>query len=467
LTGALLIASLTTFAQAQEPASAGSVAEGVDACVHGMMARHHIPGVSIAVVKDGKVVMAKGYGQANIELDAAATADTVYQLASVTKTFTSAAVMLLARDGKLALEDRINERLPDLPEAWKDVTVRHLLTHTSGIKSYTSVKDFHKWLRKDFTPREILDLVAKEPLEFAPGEKWNYSNTGYFLLGMLIEKVSGKPYAEFMAERIFRPLGMTHTRANDLRAIVPNRAQGYEWDGKELRNGEYTSPSQPFAAGMLLSSVNDLVKWDAALANHTLLDEATLDRMWKPTPLARGGDASYGYGWQTSRVNGHREVSHGGGIPGFSTELARFPDDKLTVIVLTNAEGGHAGAIARKVAAQFVPELAEKAQGPIADSDKATTERLRKMFEGALKGELDEALFTDEAKKQLVPRIKDDKERLASFGALKSFDLVERKDEGDGQRLRYRVALENETLKLFLSLDKSGKIRGAGLQPED
>ncbi len=465
VTGALLlIASLASIGQAQE---AGSDAEGVSAFVQGMMAKRHIPGVSIAVVKDGKVLLAKGYGQANVELDSPATADTVYQLASVTKTFTATAIMMLARDGKLAIEDKITERLPDLPEAWKEVTVRHLLSHTSGIKSYTSVKDFHKWLRKDFTPREIIDLVAKDPLEFKPGEKWNYSNTGYFLLGMLIEKVSGKPYGAFMAEHIFKPLGMTHTRANDLRAIVPNRAQGYEWDGKELKNGEYTSPSQPFAAGMLLSSVNDLVKWDAALANHTLLDEPTLERMWQPTPLTKGGEAAYGFGWSTSKVNGHPQVSHGGGIPGFSTELARFPADKLTVIVLTNAEGGHAGAIARKVAGHFVPELTDKAAEPIADKDTATTERLRKMFEGALKGEVDEGLFSDEAKKQLVPRIRDDKERLASFGALKSFQLVERKEEDGDQRLRYRVALENETIKLFIALDKDGKIRGAGIQPED
>ena len=163
--------------------------EGVDAIVQRLMAKRHIPGVSVAVVKDGKVVLAKGYGLASVELGVPATADTVYQLASVTKTFTATAIMMLAREGKLSLDDRITERLPDLPKAWHDVTVRHLLSHTSGIKSYTSVKDFHKSTRKDFARREILDLVAKEPLEFKPGEKWNYTNTGYFLLGMLIEKV--------------------------------------------------------------------------------------------------------------------------------------------------------------------------------------------------------------------------------------------------------------------------------------
>jgi CubicO group peptidase (beta-lactamase class C family) len=471
----LLFLTLTaTSTRAQEaslePTRAEAVetpSESVDAYLRRLMEKRHIPGVSVAVVRGGEVVLLKGYGLANVELDVPATEDTIYQLASVTKTFTSAAIMLLAEEGKLSLDDRITERLSDLPEAWKDVTARHLLNHTSGIKSYTSVEDFQKSARKDFAPREILDLVANEPLEFAPGEKWRYCNTGYFLLGMLIEEASGKPYGEFMAERVFKPLGMTHTRVNDLRAVIPGRAQGYQWDGKELRNGEYVSPTQPFAAGMLVSSVADLVKWDAALANHTLLDEPVLDQMWTPTRLNNGEEAGYGFGWETSKVNGHRRVSHGGGIPGFSTELARFPDDKLTVIVLTNAEGGHAGTIARTIAGLFATELAAKVQEPIADEDAPTTERLRGMLEGALRGEVDPELFTEQAKVMLVPRIQADRERLASFGALKTFQLLERKEEDGVMRLRYRAVLENETLQMFFALDKDGKIQGAGLRPED
>lgn len=468
----LWVISVAALARSQdtprpsEPAK-DTTLSAVDAYVRRQMERRHIAGVSVAVVQDGNVVLAKGYGLASVELGVPATADTAYQLASVTKTFTATAVMMLVREGKIALDDKITERLPDLPEAWKDVTIHHLLSHTSGIKSYTSVRDFHKSARKDYARREILDLVSKEPLEFQPGERWNYSNTGYFLLGMLIEDVAGKPYGEFMDERVFKPLGMTRTRANDLRAIVPDRAPGYQWDGKELKNGEYVSPSQPFAAGMLISSVNDLVKWDAALASHALLDEQSSERMWTPTRLSDGREAGYGYGWETSEINGHRRVSHGGGIPGFSTELARFPDEKLTVIVLANTEGGHAGPIARKIAGQFVPGLAEKAEEPIADEDASTTERLRGMFEGALKGELDEGLFTDEAKKRLVPRIKDDEGRLRSLGALKAFQLLERKEGAGGLRLRYRAVLEHETLKVSFSLDKDGKIQGAALQPED
>ncbi|WP_165252517.1 serine hydrolase [Paludisphaera soli] len=460
----LAAAALASSARAQEAPGP----ETVDSYVREVMAKRHVPGVSIAVVRDGKTLLAKGFGLADVELNVPATEETVYQLASVTKTFTAAGVMLLVKDGKLALDDKVADRVPGLPDAWKDVTIQQLLSHTSGIKSYTSVEGFEKSVRKDFAPREILDLVAKEPLEFAPGEKWNYSNTGYFLLGMLIEEVAGKPYAAFMSERVFEPLGMERTRVNDLKAIIPGRASGYGWDDEkqELRNGEYVSPTQPFAAGALVSTVADLAKWDAALVEGSLLDKPTLERMWTPARL-KDGEAGYGLGWAVGKANGARMVSHGGGIPGFSTEIARFPDDGLTVIVLTNAEGGHAGAIARGIAGRFVPALAEKPDEPIADADEATSRRLRGFFEGLSKGEIDPELFGDEAKKVLVPRIEATKAQMASLGAVRDFQLLERKEESDGLRVRYRVAFEKRTLKASFALDKDGKIRGAMVQPED
>lgn len=450
-----------------EPETEATLATAkIDSFVEGLMKKRHVPGVSIAVVEAGKVVLAKGYGMASLELGVAATPETVYELASVTKTFTAAAVMMLVSDGKIALDDKINERLSDLPKAWKDVTVRHLLSHTSGIKSYTSTRDFPKTLRNDFTQRELIGLVSKDPLLFAPADKWDYSNTNYFLLGMLIETASGKTYGDFLAERIFRPLGMSNTRANDLHAIIPGRAQGYSWNGKELRIADYHSPTQPFAAGMLVSTVTDLAKWDAALESGTVLTKPTLEAMWTPARLNKGKSASYGLGWEIGKVNGHRVVAHGGGIPGFSTQLSRYTDDSLTVIVLTNLDGGQSAAIARGIAVRFVPQLAEKTE-PIEDKDVKTSERIKRLFEGAQKGEIDTDLFTDEARKQLVPHIKNDKERLASFGSLKSFQLVERKEDGGGVFLRYRATFQNETLNVSVSLNAAGKIQGIGLRPED
>jgi D-alanyl-D-alanine carboxypeptidase len=418
-------------------------------------------------VQDGKVVLAKGYGLANVELSVSASENTVYQLASVTKTFTATAIMMLVQDGKLGLDDKITVRLSDLPPAWGEITVRQLLNHTSGIKSYTSVRDFHKTLRKDYAQREILDLVAKEPPEYAPGEKWNYNNTGYFLLGMLIEKVTGKKYGEFLEERIFQPLGMTQTRVNDLLAVIPNRANGYTWDGKGLRNGEYVSPTQPFSAGMLASTVNDLVKWDAALRTEAILGKSSLEQMWTPTKLNKGGEADYGFGWEIRKDNGHRLLAHGGGIPGFSTQLARYVNDNLTVIVLTNADNGNAGALARGIAGRLVPALAEEAEEPIAETDPQTTERLKGVILAAMKGEADPELFTKDSKERLVTAIKQGKGTTASFGALKEFRLHERKQSDKGVKLRYRAIFENETMNAFFDLDKDAKIAGMGLQQAD
>jgi D-alanyl-D-alanine carboxypeptidase len=259
---------------------------------------------------------------------------------------------------------------------------------------------------------------------------------------------------------------MTHTRVNDLQAIIQNRAQGYSWDGQKLINGEYVSPTQPFAAGMLVSTVGDLVKWDRALGTESLLKRSSLQQMWTPARLSKGAEAEYGMGWEIKKVNGHRLLSHGGGIPGFSTQLSRFVDDHLTVIVLTNADNGNAGALARAIAVGLVPALAAKAEEPIADTDPQATRRLEGVLKGAMKGEVDPEHFTKGAA-ELLPRIRQGKGAFASFGALKRFQLYERKESVEGVQLRYRAAFENETLNVVFDLDKAGKIAGLGLRPID
>jgi CubicO group peptidase (beta-lactamase class C family) len=333
-----------------------SHADVVDDYIKAKQEKEHIPSVSIAVIKDGKVIKKKSYGLANVEQATKATPSTVYQLASVTKQFTATAIMMLISEGKLSLDDKITSLLPDLPVTWSGVTVRHLLNHTSGIKSYTNTEIFGQTMRKDYTHKEIIDLVTKEPMEFAPGEQWHYNNTGYFLLGMLIEKITGKDYNAFLTERIFQPLGMTQTRVNKLSDIILNRAQGYSWEENTLRNGEYVSPTQPFAAGALVSTVNDMVKWDAGLSTEKLLTKSIQEQMWMPTKLNRGESATYGFGWVVHEMNGHRLIEHNGGIPGFSTQIARFVDDKLTVIVLTNLDNNVA-LLTQGIAQRYLPAL--------------------------------------------------------------------------------------------------------------
>jgi D-alanyl-D-alanine carboxypeptidase len=325
------------------------LADDIDDYVAKEMQKQNVPGLSLAIVKDGKVTKAKGYGLANVELAVPATERTAYQWASITKQFTGAAIQMLAVDEKLKIDDLLTKYYPTAPPAWSNMTLRHLLTHTSGIKSYTSIPGFGKNPRKDYTGEEIIDLVRRLPLEFKPGERHNYSNTGYFLLGYVVEKVSGLNYGEFVAARIFRPLKMETASFNDRSRIIPNRASGYVTVDRKLQNAEFVSPSQPFAAGGLIGTVLDLAKWDAALYSDVLLPRAARDEMWTPVKLNSGETFPYGFGWSFGEFRDRLYMAHGGGIPGFSTYIARFTKEKVTVIVLMNS-GGDAQKIANQIA---------------------------------------------------------------------------------------------------------------------
>jgi CubicO group peptidase (beta-lactamase class C family) len=439
----------------------------LDAYVKAEMLRNHIPGLSLAVVRDGQLVLAKGYGWANAELSVPARPDTVYQLASVTKQFTATAIMILVEEGKISLEDKITKFLPDLPAAWSEVTVRQLLTHTSGIKSYTSLRDFTRTLRKDYTHAEIIKLVSELPPDFPPGERWRYNNTGYFLLGMIIERVSGKPYGEFLSDRIFKPLQMTSTRVNDLTEVIPNRAAGYAWRGNRLRQGEYTSPTQPYAAGALVSTVVDLAKWDAALYTEKLVKQATLRRMWMPARLNDGKPTGYGFGWGVEDYRGHRLIGHGGGIPGFSTQISRFVDDRVTVVVLCNLEGGSSDALAKGVAARYIPGLQANAPKAIEDSDPKTTAKLKEVLLRAASGKIDPGSFAPQARAPMfLARAPETRDYLRLLGRLSSFDPLERSETSSRRTLRYRATFGETPLLATFMLTEEGKIAGAALAPE-
>ena len=442
-------------------------ADQVDDYVKAELAKRQVPGASIAVVKDGKIVKAEGYGLANVELSVSATPDTVYQLASVTKQFTAAAIMMLAEDGKLGLADKIHKHLPSLPAAWSDVTVRHLLDHTSGIKSYTSLPDFFKSARKDYTHGELIKLVADAPMDFKPGEKWAYNNTGYFLLGMIIEKTSGKSYGDFLDERIFKPLGMTSTRVNDLRSVIRNRAQGYSLDGGKLINGEYVSPSQPYSAGALVSTVIDMAKWDAALYSEGLLRKSAREMMWTPAKLNDGKGTGYGLGWGIGDRNGHKLVDHGGGIPGFSTFIARYLDDKLTVIVLANSDNAPSGGIANGIAALYEPALKVTQAKAITDKNPAVTAMLRKAMETLLAGKKEGIALTPEFDAFLTPeRIQLGPSLKASFGGLKGFELLKTSEQGKATVYEYRASFGTTPHHVMFVVTEDGKIAGANIRPE-
>jgi len=350
----------------------------VDRYLEAQLKKQDIPGLALAVAREGKVVKAKGYGLADVELNVPATERTVFQWASVTKQFTATAIMLLAREGKLKLDEPVSRLYPEAPAAWSNVTVRHLLTHTSGLKSYTSLPEFNTTLRKDYTPAELIGLVKDRPLDFTPGAKWDYCNTGYYLLGLMVEKASGQSYGDFLAARIFGPLGMETARVNHQFDIITNRATGYEYRTNRLWRAEFVSPTQPFSAGALVGTALDLAKWDAALYTDKLLPRAALEEMWTPVKLNSGETAPYGYGWQLGELRGHPYVGHGGGINGFTSFILRLVKDKLTVIVLVNSGSGNPQSLATGVAGRYLTGLTLSTLPTQPDNDTKLSARLQR-----------------------------------------------------------------------------------------
>ncbi len=298
------------------------------------------PGAAALVIKDGKVLYRKAYGQADIELNVPIDPDMVFRLGSITKQFTAVCILMLMEQGKLTLQDEITKFLPDYPTQGKIITVEHLLTHTSGIKSYTGMPEWLPLWRKDFTVKELVDFFKNQPMDFAPGERWSYSNSGYILLGAIIEKASGMTYEEFLQKNIFGPLGMKHSYYGNIAPIIPGRVLGYSKGKEGLVNSAYLSMTQPYAAGSLLSSVDDLAIWNDALLAEKLLPRKTLEKAFTSYKLKNGEDTGYGYGWMMSDYQDHRIIEHGGGINGFLSYFLTMPEDHIFVAILTNSDIG-------------------------------------------------------------------------------------------------------------------------------
>lgn len=298
------------------------------------------PGAAAIVVKNGNVILRKGYGMANLELGIPIEPDMIFRIGSITKQFTAVATLMLVDQGKLSLTDEITKFIPDYPTQGHTITVEHLLTHTSGIKSYTGLPEWRPLWRKDVSLKEMIDLFKNKPMEFAPGESWNYNNSGYVLLGLIIEKASGQTYQDFIEKNIFAPLGMKQTFYDNTARIIPRRITGYSKSGANWVNSDYLSMSWPHAAGSIISSVDDLAKWDSALYTDKLLKQETLRRAWTPYLLKNGKSVKYGYGWLVTDLAGMSSLEHGGGINGFTTIGVRVPQERIYVAILTNRDSG-------------------------------------------------------------------------------------------------------------------------------
>jgi len=322
-------------------------ASQADLIVEAQRKEQKIPGLSLVVCREGKILKAAGYGLANLEWGIPVTPETIFQTGSVGKQFTSMAVMMLVEEGKLRLDEKLTRYLPESPPAWKEVTLRQLLTHTSGIPDYggeeQSMSKGVVNFRKDYTEQELLEAFARMPMEFPPGQKWSYSNTGYVLLGIVIRRVTGEFYGDFLEERIFRPLGMTSTRIISEADIVPRRSGGYRLVQGEWKNQEWVSPTlNTTADGALYTNVLDLAKWDAALDRRALVQASSYEQMWSPVKLTSGQTYPYGFGWDVETLDGHRVVAHDGAWQGFTMSMDRFLDDRLTVIIMTNLDSDNA-----------------------------------------------------------------------------------------------------------------------------
>ena len=333
------------------PPAIVAAAEIVDKASSYLDAQVRVRGFSGAVMiaRDGTPILAKAYGWANVEWKVPNTTDTKFRLGSITKQFTAAAVLRLQEQGKLAVDAPICTYLDPCPDAWTGITVHHLLTHTSGIPSYTGMPDYMKRMMVPTTIDEMIGRVRDLPLEFQPGEKFKYNNSGYFLLGAIIEKASGRKYEKVLRDEFFTPLGMADSGYDWPTPILPRRASGYARVNGELANAQYLDMQQPYSAGSLYSTVGDLLKWDQALYTDQVLPDAAREQMFTPFK------DNYAYGWainpEGKSTSGKRQVGHGGGINGFSTMITRVPDDRLVVIVLGNVEDVNAGAIARDLLA--------------------------------------------------------------------------------------------------------------------
>jgi CubicO group peptidase (beta-lactamase class C family) len=438
-------------------------ADSVDDYVRRELARQRIPGLAVVVTKSGKTVKAAGYGYANLEHRVLVKPETVFQSGSISKQLAATVAMLLVEDGKIALDEPVKKYLPDVPPAWDGITVRHLLTHTSGIPEYEYGKDFD--MRKDYTDDERLRIVYGMKLEFAPGSRWNYSDTGYMVLGILLTRAGGGFYGDILRNRVFEPLGMKTARIISEEDIVPNRAAGYRLVKDEIKNQKFVSPSNyKTADGSLCWSVLDMAKWADAARTKALLKPNSWHEMTTAVRLSSGKTYPYGFGWLIDEWGGKPVLGHGGFGSGFTAQLSRrLGDDELAVAVLCNRVGIRLGKITREIMAIYEPELALNEE-PIEDKEPGTTAQVRTFLARAAAGKLVESDFAFLQGGFSEKRVHDFADLVAPLGELKSLALLERRELGDDVERRYLAQFEKATANVRIQFTGDRKVSDFSVQ---
>jgi CubicO group peptidase (beta-lactamase class C family) len=437
-----------------------AAADKIDDLVKREMKKSEVPGMSVAVIQNGKVVKLKGYGFANIEHQVRVTPSTIFEIGSIGKMFTASLVMKLVEAGKVKLDESIRTYLPEAPVAWEKVTVRHMLTHTSGItRDYPQSFD----VKKDYTEADALKLQSDFPLEFQPGEKWSYSNVAYVMLGYMCSKVSGKPRGDLLAELLFKPAGMTTARIISDSEIVKNRAGGYYRHDDKFQNHPYESPtSKAEGSAGIYVSLKDMVQWNAAMDGDKVLSAKIKTQMWTSAVLNDGTKPDYGFGWMVPVINGHKYMGHSGGVPGFSASFRRFPDDKLAVIVLANSNASDTHRLSRKIATLYIPDVKIVPPTAVPDTVPAFTEALKKFLDGdgatlcaKMTPEM-QGVWTKEKIAELAMEIR-------SYGPRVLVESIGINRDG----ATYRVKYSKLTLLVTLIFDEKGLIQGMGIDEED
>lgn len=425
-----------------------------------------IPGLSVAVLRDGKVVRSRGYGFANLESASPVTADTVYEIGSISKQFASEAVMLLVEDGKVNLDDPIRKYLPqNAPESWQKITVRNLLNHTSGLKDWTEVKEFS--YRREYSAEEFIDLVKGFPLGFQPGDNWLYSNTNLPLIGIIVEKASGRSFEEFVTERIIKPLNFPTIRFKHQEDVVANRAAGYVLRDGVWKNGEPFRPKVIAASGGILANATDLARWWEAVMKGRVVKQSSLDQMLAPTKLNDGRSVAHGFAFFTDVFNGHKLIQHfGSTVGGFGSIVRYYPTEKITVAVIGNLEDGGFGAeyIAKRVGDLYIPGSFTGGMKEMPDVTANQTQNslqiLRDIADGKSPAEMSANFATkvsDAFRKQLGENLK----RMKSFAYLGREKITTDHfmlDATAAELIHYRVVLSSKTVFYHFRMNKEGKI---------
>jgi D-alanyl-D-alanine carboxypeptidase len=430
----------------------GEVRTKIDGIVRQALEQSGVPSASVAVVKDGEVAYVQTYGLARVEPATAARPEMRYSIGSISKQFTAAAVLLLAEQGKLSLDDPVSKYVPNLTRA-SEVTIRQLLSHTSGYQDYWPQDYVPPFMLQPINAEKILDLWARKPLDFDPGTKWQYSNTNYVIAGLIVEKVSGMSLLAFLQARVFTPLGMARVENIDMRRLGETDATGYmRYALGPPRVAPKEGPGWLFAAGELAMPAGELAKWDLSLLAHRLLSPTSQKEMETEVKLKDGRGTGYALGLQVGVIGGHRVVRHGGEVSGFTAQNMVFPDDNLAVVVLTNQDAnGVPSLTARQIATALL--------APPAPANTAKIEQARRIFASLQQGKIDRSLFTSNANSYFTPQaLQDFASSLGPLGEPQDFTQIGEQGRGGMTFRSFNVKFAKLTLNITIYEMPDGKL---------